>query len=205
MKSPRRSKTAAGEGCLRLHAELVEGDANRDKQIQVIAHRGLHAQLEQHRDCAAETLLAWLQQTTQAGLAASNMPAYPADLERVLMLHTAKRRSRRGPCTCSTDTGRSPSGRHPDRRRRRRRQADKKGAWGRGTAGSEGTRAPCRCGSPFCTIRHRRRRRPRRRTRSQMCPKEPAPGPPGPADCCIPRKAAAGWPPRQPTKASFAF
>jgi hypothetical protein len=58
---PRRSLTAAGEGCLRLYAGLVKGDADRDKLIQVIAHRGLHAYLAQHRDCAMETLLAWLQ------------------------------------------------------------------------------------------------------------------------------------------------
>ena len=45
---------------MRLYAELVEGDADRNKPIQVIAHRGLRTQLEQHRDCAAETLLARL-------------------------------------------------------------------------------------------------------------------------------------------------
>lgn len=188
---------------MRLYAELVKGDADRDKQIQVIAHRGLHAQLEQHRDCAAETLLAWLQQTTQGGLATGNMPAHPADLERVLLLHTAKRRSRRGPCTCSKDTARWPAG--TNRRAQWNRQADKKGSWGRDTAGSRGIRAPCRSGSPFCTIRHRDRRRPRRRARSRMCPKGPAPEPLGRADCCTPRRAAAGRPPRQPTKASFAF
>src|SRR5579863_5834961 len=50
---PRTSPTAAGEGCSRPYAELVKEDAERDKQIQVIAHRGLHAQQAQHRDCAA--------------------------------------------------------------------------------------------------------------------------------------------------------
>lgn len=193
---------------MRLYADLVKGDTDRDKQIQVIAHRGLHAQLEQQPDCAAETLLAWLQQTTQAGLATGNMPANPADLERVLLLHKAKRRSRRGLCTCSTGTARSPAGQRAgtNRQANRNRQADRKGSWGCDTAGNAGSRARDTAGSaPSCTIRRTDRRRPRRHTPSQKCPKGPVHEPPGSADWCSPRRTGAGRPRRQSTKSSFAF
>jgi hypothetical protein len=148
-----------------------------------------------------------LQQTTQAGLATGNMPANPADLERVLLLHTAKRRSSPGPCRCSTDTARSPACRR--RQVHSCRRADRSDHSERGTVGSRGSRGRCSAGSAaFGTPGHTGRRR-RRRTLSRMSLREslkgPDHGPPGPAGCCIPRTTAAGRPPRQPSIASFAF
>jgi len=84
-------KTAAGvpykrDSAANVFSELVKGAAARDKQIEVIAHRGLRQALALDRDRAGETLVAWLQQTTKAGLANENMSAHPADRERLRLL-----------------------------------------------------------------------------------------------------------------------
>ena len=84
-------KTAAGIPYKRgraaeVFSELAKGTVARDKQIAVLAHRGLRAALSQDRDNAPAAFVRWLQQTTRAGLANQNMSAHPADRERLRLL-----------------------------------------------------------------------------------------------------------------------
>jgi 5-methylcytosine-specific restriction endonuclease McrA len=69
-------------------ADLLKGAAVRDKQIAAIAHRKLRTTLANNCEQAAQSLVEWLQQSTNAGLANGNMSAHPADRERLRLLET---------------------------------------------------------------------------------------------------------------------
>ena len=71
-----------------VFAGLQKGPAVRDRQIAAIAHRTLRTALAHAGAQAGAALVAWLQQSTRAGLANGNMSAHPADCQRRRLLET---------------------------------------------------------------------------------------------------------------------
>jgi hypothetical protein len=84
-------KTATGVPTKRIPAaavlaELRQSEAGRDKQIALIAHRGLRRLLEANPAHASAALVRWLQKSVLAGLRKNELSRHPADVARKRLL-----------------------------------------------------------------------------------------------------------------------
>lgn len=80
-----RGKTIKREPAANVLAKLMQGEVERAKQIARISQPALRALL-QHATSAPEAFVAWLQQTTKAGLLMKKMRNHPADQARMRLL-----------------------------------------------------------------------------------------------------------------------